>query len=149
MAQSLDQFVAKWGGKPCDFDHGGTYECVDIVRQWIQDGLGLPGYSLHALGAGGYAKNLYNNFNSADAVHFVRIANSTHPNNQPVPGDIIVFKTSLLPPFDYGIAGHTGVVMPGTTGLKVVVFNQNYPTHHLCQPLTFSYKDCLGWIRRK
>lgn len=143
---SIQDFIDYWTGKFCDFDKGGSYECVDIMRQFIQDVLKLPGYSLHTLGATGGAKDLFLKFADSDAKNYTKITNN--PTNVPNPGDIIVFKTSLLLPWLYGVKGHVGIVKEASV-MKVIYFCQNYPTGHSCQLISSNYKDCLGWIRKK
>ncbi len=148
MSMTLKTFIATWTEKPCDFDKGGTFECVDLVRQYCVDVLKLPGYTLHALGKWGGAKDLYNKF--TETKYFTRIANNPHSYNMPNPGAIVVWKGwawSLKEGWVTGWAGHAAAVVQAT-GMKLIVFNQNYPKGSLPHLQSFTYTGVLGWIQK-
>ena len=137
---SYNEFVAKYNGKYVDYDHAFGNQCVDLIRQFCKDVLGVDGYT--AIPTTGYAKNIFINFK--DNQYFKKIYNS--PTNMPKKGDVLFFKTSYWFPFLFGIAGHTGVVDSADL-YNIVLFNQNYgPTGSPCKFNKFKYKDTLGWL---
>jgi hypothetical protein len=132
---TLQAFQDKWNGKFCDFDGKWGFQCTDLARQYIQDVLGLPPYTLPAVS---YAKQLFQNFKPNK--YFTKVANL--PTNAPKAGDIVVWNTY---PFITGIAGHVGICTSANT-ISLIVFNQNYPTGSPCSLRKFNYKGVLGWI---
>lgn len=138
---TLQQFITTYTGKKV-----GNGQCVSLMRQYLVDVLKLPEYALHALGTWGGAKDLYNKFSAEDAKSFIKVPNT--PNGIPPVGAIIVFKTSILPPWLFGISGHVGMVVNADL-YHVTVFHLNYPTGSTAQQHTFTYKDSLGWFIKK
>lgn len=137
---TTDQFFTKYNGRYIDYDGKFGNQCVDEMRQYIKDVLGYDGYIIPAVN---YAKNIFYNFPDGGTKQFTKIYNG--PTNYPLKGDIIFFKTSILPPWLYGWAGHVEIVS-SADGMNMVNFAQNWPTGSPCHFQPRKYKDCLGWL---
>ena len=37
ISDVIDRFVAKWLGKPLDFDNAFASQCVDVIKQYFKD----------------------------------------------------------------------------------------------------------------
>ncbi|SRR5258706_12879850 len=136
------QFVTKWLGRFCDYDHLFGNQCVDLIRQYCLERFGVSGYI--AIPPTGNAKDIFKNF--IENKYFKKIYNS--PINIPKQGDILFFKTSLFFPWLFGWAGHVGIVDSADL-YNIVLFNQNYLIGSACKFTRFGYKDCLGWLTPK
>ena len=136
---TLQKFQDKWNGKFCDFDKNYGFQCVDIMRQYLVDVLGVSGWALPPVV---YAKDLYKKFKPLNG--FQRFPNIWNDlNSYPKPGDIVVWDWSWGVT---GIAGHVGICT-WADGKSLIVFNQNYPTGSASILRKFSFKGVLGWIR--
>lgn len=139
---TYDQFITKWNGKYCDYDHAFGNQCVDLMRQYCSDVFGVNGYT--AIPPRGSAKNIFNNF--VNNKYFTKVLNTS--SNAPKKGDVFFFKTSTWFPFSFGFDGHVGIVESADVN-NVILFNQNYPTSSVCKFTKFKYKDALGWLTPK
>lgn len=135
---TLDQFIKKNLGRYVDYDGLYKSQCVDLMREYIIECMGLNPYE--AIPANNYAKNMFYKFNSK---YFTKIKNT--PTGIPKKGDIIFWKTY---PFVTGIAGHVGIVVSANVN-NFIVFNQNYPTGSSCNLRKFNYRGILGWLSPK
>jgi len=135
-------FINKWNRRFCDYDGAFGCQCVDLMRQYCKDVLGVDGYV--AIPPRGNAKDIFKNF--INNQYLTKVLNG--PTNYPQKGDILFFKTSLWFPFLFGMAGHVGIVDSADV-YNMVLFNQNYPTGRYCEFRKFKYKDCLGWLTPK
>ena len=135
---TFDKFIEKNNGKFIDYDQHWGFQCVDCMREYIIECMGLNPYE--AIPANNYAKNMFYNFNSK---YFTRVWNKA--NNFPKKGDIIFWKTY---PFVTGIAGHVGIVVSADVN-NLIVFNQNYPTNSPCELRKFKYRGVIGWLSPK
>lgn len=124
-------------GRGIDFDHVYGYQCVDLIRQYLVEVLGLPGYTIPALGTGG-ARSVW--FNPAPG--FLKVPNT--PLNVPLKGDIVVWGYY---PFVTGFSGHIAVFHEGNVNV-FTSFDQNYPKGSLCHLQSHSYKGVIGWLRK-
>jgi len=136
------QFVKKYLGKYCDWDKAYGAQCVDLMRFYIKEVFGLAPYT--AVPGAPTAKQIYYNFKTN--AYFKKVDNT--PNGIPKKGDLVFFKTSILPTWLYGFAGHTAVIDSASL-YSMIVLEQNYPTGNSIRLFKRSYKDCLGWITRK
>jgi hypothetical protein len=136
------QFVKKYLGHFKDWDKKWGNQCVDLVRYYIHDVFGLAPYAV--LPGAPTAKAIFYNFK--DNAFFKKVVNT--PNGIPKKGDLVFFKTSILPTWLYGFAGHTAVIDSASL-YSMIVLEQNYPTGNSIRLFKRSYKDCLGWITRK
>ena len=136
----VDEFFTKYTGKPVDYDGKYGYQCVDLMRQYVKEVLGLDGYIIPPVT---YAKQIFYNMPNGGNKHFIKIFNK--PTNAPKKGDIVIFKNSWLPPWLYGWAGHVEICSEAAV-MTMVNFSQNWPTGTFCHFQKHSYKDCLGWL---
>jgi len=136
------QFVAKYQNKFVDFDGKFGNQCVDLMRQYIKEVMGLNPYTLTPQR---YAKDIWYNFEKMPLAskHFLKIKNT--PTAVPVEGDLIFWTTY---PFVTGIAGHVAIYDNGNVN-RFVSLDQNYPTGSPCHLQAHSYKGVLGWLRKK
>lgn len=134
-----NQYINKYNGKYIDYDGSFGSQCVDLMRSYVKEVVGLNPYI--AIPTRGYAKDIFKRF--VNNHHYTKVYNS--PTNVPKQGDIIFWGTY---PFVTGIAGHVGIVESANVN-NFVVFNQNYPTNTPCQMRKFSYKGIMGWLTKK
>ena len=136
---TFSQFQTKYNGKFVDFDGNKKFWCVDLMRRFLVDVLGLSGWALPAVGG---AKELYTKFSPSSG--FTRTKNVWNDlNNYPKPGDIVVWGWYLGVT---GIDGHVGICT-WADGKNLIVFNQNYPTNSASVLRKFDYRGVLGWLR--
>lgn len=136
---TYSDFIWKWNTRYCDYDGRYGNQCVDLMRQYCKDVLGVDGYI--AIPPRGNAKDIFYAFR--DNAYFKKVLNT--PTGIPKKGDVLFFKTSLWFPFSFGIAGHVGIV-DNADLYNITLFNQNYPTGRYCEFRRFKYKDCIGWL---
>lgn len=134
----LDQFVTKYNGRYIDYDHKYFAQCVDLMRQYCVDVLGIDGYTLPPTD---YAKNIFKRFPLLGTDKFTKILNT--PNNSPMKGDIIFWDWKW--PVT-GYAGHVAIVT-GADVNRFIAFTQNYPTRSTCRYYNYNYRGVLGWLR--
>ena len=117
-----DEFTKKYLNRYIEYaDPTNLFQCVDMMRRYMVEVLGVPPYSIpRAL----YAKDIYKNFVANQ--YFRKIKNT--PDNVPRKGDILFLGYY---PRVTGWAGHVGVVDSADV-MKLVLFNQNYPTSNPC-----------------
>lgn len=132
---SLSQFISRLNGTFTDFDQKFGPQCVDLMRRYCVDVLGIPGYTLPAAP---FAKNIYQNY--ATGPFFKKVKNT--PNGIPPAGSIIFWGTY---PGVTGVAGHVAIVTNASL-YSFIAFSQNYPTGTACALRSFNYKGVLGWL---
>lgn len=133
---SFDEFIAKWTGKPVDFDGVYPNQCMDLMHQYVYDVLGLTDRKLLAHPA---AYQVFTDFSEKDT--FDKIANT--PDGVPQKGDIVLFNKTPSNPY-----GHVCIFIEGDAK-KFQSFDANYPTGSLPHVQTHTYGYCLGWLRPK
>lgn len=123
---TITDFFLQWDNKILDADgvYGG--QCVDVIKQYFKDVLGISPINGNAID---YWR---------DIPGFTRIKNSL--TTYPVPGDIIIWGTIVNP------NGHIAVCNWVRT-FDLNVFEQNSPLGSPCHFGTHSYKGVLGWLR--
>ena len=136
----FDQFTTKYNGKFIDFDGKWGFQCVDEIRQYLKEVLGLDGYTLPPVT---YAKQLFTNFPNTGTKDFFKVFNS--PTNAPPKGAIVIWGTY---PFVTGIAGHVALCS-ASTSMSLITFDQNYGNPKSCHFVQHSYKGVLGWLTPK
>lgn len=134
----LQDFIDKNNGKYVDWDKKYGPQCVDLMRQYCVDVLGIDAYTLPPTD---YAKNIFKRFPLTGTEKFTKIKNT--PNNFPMKGDIIFWDWKW--PVT-GIAGHVAIVT-GADVNRFIAFSQNYPTKSTCRYYNYNYKGVLGWLR--
>ena len=135
---TLERFIEKNIGRYVDYDKHWGFQCMDLMREYIIDCLGLTPYQV--IPPVNYAKNAFYNYKGKE---FTKIKNARY--NFPKKGDIIFWGTY---PFVTGIAGHVAIVVSADVN-NIVVFNQNYPTGSPCLIRRFNYRGIIGWLSPK
>ncbi|MEX2053930.1 MAG: CHAP domain-containing protein [Candidatus Colwellbacteria bacterium] len=123
------ELFIKWNWRYNDCDGVYSAQCVDIVKQYFQDVLGLPPFRGNAI-----------DYWTNDVPGFVKIKKSLTKSLfiHPKPGDLVVWKT--------GEFGHVAICNWSRT-FDLGVFEQNNPIGSPCHFSNRSYKDVLGWLR--
>jgi cell wall-associated NlpC family hydrolase len=115
LSAKVDSFVNKWNGKGTDFDGAYGYQCVDLMRQFLKDVLGISS-ALPTSKADNYSA--YSIFANANDSRFTKIYNS--PSVFPQKGDIIFFnKTSG------NQSGHVAIFLSNDGSNAFTSFDQN------------------------
>jgi surface antigen len=126
---TLDEFFAKYDGQFVDYDAVSGPQCVDVIKQYKDEVLGLPAPAL------GNAKDYWNNESS----DFERIQNSS--TAVPQKGDIVIWGTGIGPYGHIAIATGTG----DTSSFES--FDQNFPLNSPCRFVKHNYNSVIGWLR--
>lgn len=129
----LSDFIAKYNGKFVEYhsySSGATNQCVDLVNQWITEGLGLT--AIIGTNAQDFPKKKGNEFDY--------ILNT--PTGQPEPGDLMIFKSAD------GV-GHISIHVKNISLSLFTSFDQNYPLKSPCKLVNHNYANVLGWLRSK
>lgn len=144
IGAKVDSFVAKWTGKPTDFDGKYGYQCVDLMRRYATDVLGLNA----ELPAG----DAYDIFAKTTSSKFVKIYKT--PSGVPAKGDIIFWKKASA----NGNSGHVAIFVSGSTS-TFTSFDQNFCTSSgsgvgNCAPRLVSHDyvssgGVAGWLHPK
>lgn len=137
----LEDFVNKYNGRYIDFDGQFGYQCVDLMRQWLTEGLVFP---VDTIPAALTAKQIFLNFPEAGNMYFTKIHNS--PTNFPVKGDIVFWG---FYPFLTGLAGHVAICSNANVN-QFISFDQNWGNPNFCKYVNHSsYRGVLGWLHPK
>jgi hypothetical protein len=112
----FDQFIAKYKGKGLDFDGAYSDQCVDLVRFYWRDVLGIS----QPRGVAG-AKDFWTNYDTDPNLknNFTKIPNTRELI--PQKGDVVIWGSS------YGKWGHIAIATEGTID-NFSAFSQNDPT---------------------
>lgn len=119
---TLNQFVKKWNRKYLDWDGKNGYQCVDVIKAYFVEVLGIPAKSY------GNAKDYWNN----------------HPKelkqvqSNPQKGDVVIWNI--------GKYGHIGVVLDKNNN-GIIVFEQNDPLRSYCHIKVYTYSSIEGYLR--
>ncbi|MGN0515387.1 CHAP domain-containing protein [Eubacterium sp.] len=135
---TFDEWVKKYSGKAIDYD--GTYgvQCVDLVKHYVKNVLGISPQSI------GNAIEYYNKRNKvAYLKDNFRWHNNT-PDFIPKKGDICVFTSKSG-------NGHVSVATGEGTNSYFYSYDQNYPKaqHEPMTKIKHSYNSFLGVLRPK
>lgn len=131
-----DKFIYDYRWEYVDFDGKYGFQCVDLMRKYIQKVKVWNPYS--AVPAGPNAKSIFLNFK--DNAYYRKVLNG--PTNAPKQGDIVFWGTY---PFVTGFAGHVAICH-SSTPMRLVTFDQNYPTGRFCDYVNHSYEGVMGWL---
>jgi hypothetical protein len=105
-------FKSRWIGKRTDIDGAYRYQCVDLIRQYMHDELGLSGE-----GAWGNAIDYWTKTNSNVLKKFNKVSGTNAKR-----GDIVVFRGLSGNPY-----GHIGIIDANDTS-RVLILEQNGST---------------------
>ena len=101
---TLTTFIKNYLGKKIDYDGNKSYQCVDLVRQYIQDVLEMP--QPPALGENGGAKDMFDNCGSLSVTLDSALADYSR-------GDILIWNSSKTNKY-----GHVAIL--------VAIYNTKY-----------------------
>lgn len=126
---TFEEFRAKYAGQKVGFVAGFLGQCVQLVRAYVAECLGLP--QLPGVGSAyQWAEKPLGN-------DWVWTANG--PANYPAPGAILVWGQA------YGPDGHTAVVVDANAQW-LTAFSQNDPLGSPAGERRYSYRGVKGWI---
>jgi D-alanyl-D-alanine carboxypeptidase len=129
---TTDEFVKKYNGEPIDWDGSYGNQCMDLMLQYVNDVLGIPGAPLGAATA-------YQSFVNGHYLFDKFIYSS---GSRPQTGDIIYWDTTV------GFAGHVAVVVSAGND-SFISFDQNWPVGSVCHEQQHDYTGVAGWLRLK
>jgi len=140
---SFDDFVVKYLGKYIDFDQMYGRQCVDLVRAFLEEVLGIPGYTIPGVQ---WAWQLFANFPDKGTQYFDKIYKTE--GKPPVKGDIIIWKPlkNVI-----GRTGHVAIFWGVVDGVRTT-FDQNFPPGSRCHLQEHTEEDWEavdGWLRPK
>jgi len=134
---SFAAFRKKWLGKAIDWWSSSTKpQCVDLVRQWMYEGLGISKANMYKAIPRCNAKKFYAN---ASTTFFRKVKNS--PKGVPPEGAIVVLN--------HGTYGHVFIAKKGSTAVKMFSLDQNWSRPHRITDEAHSYAECIGWLIRR
>ena len=130
---NFDEFVKTYKGKKVEYDKVSYYQCVDLVKMYVDKVLNLH------FGAYGNAKDYYYSYKIIPTLcnNFTKIANT--PTFIPQKGDIVVWNN--------GKNGHIAIATGEGTTRWVNSFDQNYGLNKRCRIVKHDYKNFLGVLR--
>lgn len=131
---TFDEFIAKWSGKPVDFDGVYPNQCMDLMHQYVYEVLGISDKKVLA------APLAYQAYTNNWSGYFTKIDNT--PTGIPQKGDILFFGTKI------GTAGHVCIVRDASLN-SFNSFDANWPVGSLPHIQTHMYTGVLGWLRPK
>lgn len=130
---TLQQWFDKVGGKYIDYDGVYGAQCVDLVKSYFADVIGIPAIRNNAV-------DYWTNYPTA---HFTKIVNT--PSFVPQRGDIMIWGTAV------GQYGHIAIVVDGNVN-TFRSLDQNWPFSNGTTPskvITHNYTGVLGVLRPK
>lgn len=142
LSTKVDSFVNTWNGKGTDF--GGfkdNYQCVALMRQYLNDVFGLGTSTLPSTGSA------YSIFDNAKDSRFTKILNTK--TGVPQKGDIIFWKKSAA----NGNYGHVAIFISGNVD-NFISLDQNWNNSNttvgsVAAKITHSYSGVAGWLHPK
>lgn len=144
---TLDAFINKYNGKYVDWDKAYGPQCVDLIRFYQQEVLGVPP---EAIPASPTARQMFLSFPSENK-WFTKIISPYGDPQIPQKGDIFFFgypygfyMNGFIPTF----AGHVCIVS-GASEFQFISFDQNWGKPDFCRFVNHNYKGSLGWLRPK
>lgn len=138
MSITMDKWVEKNLGKYIDYDKVYGVQCVDLIKHYVKNVLGIEPQSI------GNAIEYYNKRKSSDYLTKNFIWYSNTPDFIPKKGDICVFTSKTG-------HGHVAVATGEGTTSYFYSYDQNYPRSK-GEPMTkikHSYNSFLGVLRPK
>lgn len=130
---TLNQFIKKYLGKRVEADGAYPYQCVDLLKKYYPEVLGVPAIR----GNGG-------DYFANSSSKFLKIYNTLRA--VPKPGDIMVWKKTRRLPY-----GHVGIVVSANVW-SFTSLDQNWPVGSPVRLVKHSYiglYPVLGWVRKK
>lgn len=136
----LEEFVKKYNGKIVDYDKVFGPQCVDLFRQYSEEGLGIPEHTGSCSTSGG-AKDLYLDYNKMplEKKYFNRIPKSKGL----FPGDVVIWDKT-----DKNEYGHVAIYL-GKLNNYLIVFEQDGFKKDGAKINLRSRDNLLGALRKK
>lgn len=134
---SFAAFRKKWLGRSIGTWSTSTRaQCVDLVRQWMYEGLGISKADMYKAIPRGDAETF---FNRASTRFFRKVRNT--PRGIPPEGSIVVLS--------HGRYGHVFIAKRGSTTSKMFSLDQNWSRPHKITDEAHRYSECIGWLIRR
>lgn len=133
---TLDEFIAKWSNKQCDYDGAYGTQCMDVWDYYCKEVLGLEDSYIRAYLFASGPIALY----KKELEAFEKINNT--PLNYPKKGDVLIFGPYA------GEWGHI-VIVTEANPICFKSFEANWPLGSYPHIEKHSYKGVLGWLRFK
>jgi len=135
---TTQEFFAKYDGRRIDFDGNYGAQCMDLAAQYIQEVVGVSGWSIGRA----TAYQVWSEFDAISANQiYDKIPNT--PEGVPQAGDIVVWDTSI------GSAGHIAVATGQGDTNNFTSFDQNWPGGSASHYQSHNYNGVVGWLRLK
>lgn len=143
---TLDQFVAKYNGRPVDVDHAYGPQCWDLAEAYCEEVLNIPKAPWSLDTGDGTAYGSFNIFPAHNAQYFDKIIHQ-HGDHIELPktGDLIIW-TRLLPGSEG--AGHVAVCLADGGANNFTSFDQNWGGQ-FAHRLAHDYSYVVGFLRPK
>lgn len=137
---TVEEFVKKYNGKKVDYDGVYGAQCVDLFRQYAEEGLGIPEHTGSCSTSGG-AKDLWLDYARMpiEKKYFNRYSMS----RALIPGDIVIWNSTKTNSF-----GHVAIYL-GKINNDLIVFEQDGFKLDGAKINLRSKENCLGFLRKK
>jgi hypothetical protein len=129
LEQRTDAFFQKWDDKYLDFDGQYGNQCVDLIKAYFSEVLGISSAPR------GNAINYWDN-----CPELMQIPNT--PDAIPAKGDVIIWNTGIG-----SIYGHIALGKGVGSTSDFDSFDQNFPVGSPCHFVKHTYKAVIGWLR--
>ena len=139
MGLSVEEFVKKYNGVKVDYDKVFGPQCVDLARQWMDEGLDIPEHTGSCSTTGG-AKDLFLDYDKMpiEKKYFLRLKNKGN-----IPGDILIWDST-----DKNAFGHVAIYL-GKLNNDFIVFEQDGFKKDGAKINLRGKTHYLGFLRRK
>src|SRR3990167_1191143 len=135
----FEDFIIKFQGHYIDFDGVYGAQCVDLIRFYLVEVLGILNSSIKSVVG---AKDMFEKYDTlVDKSVFDRVPNT--PTGIPKEGDIVLWGATSGNPY-----GHVALFIEGNAN-KFNSFDQNYPVGTPCHVQNHTYSKVLGWLHFK
>lgn|SRR3990167_1365224 len=136
---TFQEFIEKFNGKYIDFDGVYGAQCVDLIRYYIVEVLGISNNTIKPVAG---AKDMFEKYDTlVDKNVFERIPNT--PTGVAEESDIVLWGATSGNPY-----GHVALFVEGDTN-SFRSFDQNFPVGSPCHIQNHSYSNVLGWLHFK
>lgn len=136
----VEEFVKKYNGKKVDYDGVYGSQCVDLARQWMEEGLNIPEHT-GACSTSGGAKDLFIDYPKMEKEkkYFYR----HNAKRAMIQGDILIWNETETNKF-----GHVAIYL-GKLNNSLIVFEQDGLKQDGTKINIRSKNNLLGFLRRK
>ena len=136
---TVEDFVKKYNGVKVDFDKKYGYQCVDLFRQWVKEGLGISEHTGPCSTTGG-AKDLFIDYLKMplEKKYFIRETKKAMR-----PGDVLIWDSTETNKY-----GHVAIYL-GTLNNDLIVFEQDGFKQDGAKINLRGKNKFLGFLRKK